>query len=173
MKGIFKYSLVLFALLYLGAANASIDVYSFSNEDNRTKYHALTKELRCPKCQNQDIADSNSPIASDMRREVHRLLEEGKDHDQVVQFMVERFGEFVTYKPKVSSETYVLWYGPWVLIGIGILIIAFVLRSKVATRKRASAKTDNVKESPQNGNTHSRVEALLKKYDETTEQEKS
>ena len=77
-----KSILVLFTLLlglnlFTPFANADIDVYEFSTEEKRTRYLDLTKELRCPKCQNQDIADSNAPIAQDMRREVHRMVEEG------------------------------------------------------------------------------------------------
>ena len=80
--------------------HAAIDVYDFDDEAKRADFVALTKELRCPKCQNQDIADSNAPIAKDMRTEVHRLLEEGKDKDSIIAYMIERFGGFVSYKPK-------------------------------------------------------------------------
>jgi cytochrome c-type biogenesis protein CcmH len=107
---------------------ASIDVYEFENERQRADFVSLTKELRCPKCQNQDIADSNAPIAADMRKEVHRLLGEGKDKESIVNYMIDRFGEFVTYKPKKSLETFMLWYGPWILILIGIFIIFSILK---------------------------------------------
>ncbi|KZZ13452.1 hypothetical protein A3751_19515, partial [Oleiphilus sp. HI0080] len=101
--------------------SSSIDVFEFSSDENRQSYKELTRELRCPKCQNQDIADSNAPIAKDMRVQVHRLVEDGKTSDEVVNYMIERFGDFVTYKPKVSTETYLLWYGPWVFIVLGAL----------------------------------------------------
>lgn len=123
--------LLLFMLLTVsGSAQAVIDVYEFENESQRQQYQSLTKILRCPKCQNQDIADSNSPIASDMRREVHRLVREGKTEEEVVDFMVERFDEFVTYKPKVSASTYALWYGPWLLVAIGLVIVVLLVRSR-------------------------------------------
>lgn len=123
-----KSIIILFvALLSLNLAStyvsADIDVYEFSTEDKRARYLDLTKELRCPKCQNQDIADSNAPIAQDMRREVHRMVEEGRSHDDVVSFMIERFGEFVTYKPKVIPSTYLLWYGPFALILLGVIVV--------------------------------------------------
>lgn len=111
------------------AALASIDVFEFSSEQKRAEYNALTKELRCPKCQNQDIADSNSPIAQDMRFQVHRLIEEGKSPATVVEFMVERFGDFVTYKPKIIPATYLLWFGPFMLVGLGLLVV-LLLSSK-------------------------------------------
>lgn len=128
-----------FLLAVAGSAQAVIDVYEFENETQRQQYQALTKILRCPKCQNQDIADSNSPIASDMRREVHRLVREGKTEDEVVQFMVERFDEFVTYKPRVTAATYALWYGPWLLVAMGVGIVILLVRSR---RKNAAAVDD-------------------------------
>jgi len=123
-----RLNVLLFLLIVHQISFASIDVYEFDNEQKRQDFVTLTKELRCPKCQNQDIADSNAPIAADMRKEVHRLLGEGKDKQSIVDYMIDRFGEFVTYKPKKSSETFVLWYGPWVLIFIGILIILSIIR---------------------------------------------
>ncbi len=111
---------------------ASIDAKEFSSEENRAVYLDLTRELRCPKCQNQDIADSNAPIAQDMRAQVHILVEEGKTHEQVVDYMIERFGEFVSYRPRVTTETYLLWYGPWVLIGLGALVV-FLLSQRTRT----------------------------------------
>jgi cytochrome c-type biogenesis protein CcmH len=111
---------------------ASIDAKEFSSEENRAVYLDLTRELRCPKCQNQDIADSNAPIAQDMRAQVHILVEEGKTHEQVVDYMIERFGEFVSYRPRVTTETYLLWYGPWVLIGLGALVVFLLSQRKGA-----------------------------------------
>ena len=107
----------------------------FSSEDKLQAYQDLTKELRCPKCQNQDIKDSNAPIAQDMRREVHRLVEEGKSHDQVIGFMIERFGDFVTYTPKIAKETYVLWFGPIAFVLIGLIAIAMVVSKKKKTNR--------------------------------------
>jgi len=82
-----------------GVAKAAIDTYQFRDEAERERYQQLTKELRCPKCQNQDIADSNAPIAADLRREIFRMLGEGKNNQQIVDFMVDRYGDFVRYKP--------------------------------------------------------------------------
>tara|TARA_R110001599_G_scaffold311023_3_gene518283 strand:+ start:137 stop:610 length:474 start_codon:yes stop_codon:yes gene_type:complete len=147
-----RLSILLFLLMMHQSGFASIDVYEFDNEQKRQDFVTLTKELRCPKCQNQDIADSNAPIAADMRKEVHRLLGEGKDKESIVNYMIDRFGEFVTYKPKKSSETFVLWYGPWVLIFIGILIILSVIRMN------KKEKYEQIKSSEQ-------VSRLLDKYD--------
>ena len=138
-------------------AASSIDVFEFSDPENREAYKELTRELRCPKCQNQDIADSNAPIAKDMRAQVHRLLEEGKSQDEVIDFMVERFGDFVTYKPKVSVETYLLWYGPWVFVALGALIIVLIARRKTKVHRQEESVSGPTQEAD-------KVQALLDKY---------
>jgi len=145
---------------------AEIDLYKFKDEESRLNYSALTKELRCPKCQNQDIADSNAPIASDMRREVHRLLEEGKSPAEVVDFMIDRFGEFVTYKPKVAPATYALWYGPWVLVFCGGLLIYFMIRRRTNGTPNEEVPESNPSE-PASSSTDGqnlKVKALLDRY---------
>ena len=141
MKQIFLVFLVLLGINLLSTyASASIDIFEFASEENRERYLALTKELRCPKCQNQDIADSNAPIAEDMRRETHRLVEQGESHDDIVKYMVERFGEFVTYKPKVIPETYVLWFAPWVLLFLGVVIVVTMTKKRrIKAEVQASA----------------------------------
>ncbi|OKY26065.1 MULTISPECIES: cytochrome c-type biogenesis protein [Thalassotalea] len=106
------------------------DTYVFDNPVTEIRYKALIKELRCPKCQNQNLADSNAPIAKDLRREVFQLLQEGKADKEIVDFMVARYGEFVLYRPKVSPLTYVLWFGPLVLLLIGIVVLVLIVRKK-------------------------------------------
>ncbi|MDX1451923.1 MAG: cytochrome c-type biogenesis protein [Oleiphilaceae bacterium] len=138
MRRLFSASVGALLLIMAFTAAASIDVYEFETDQQRAAYLELIRELRCPKCQNQDIADSNAPIAQDMRAAVHRLLNEGKSHDEIVAYMVERFGDFVSYKPKVSSETYLLWFGPWLLLILGVVCIV-VLGRKRASEKAASA----------------------------------
>ena len=99
---------LVFGLTLTGVAQAAIDTYEFKNDAERDRFRELTKELRCPKCQNQDIADSNAPIAADLRREIFRMLGEGKSNQQIVDFMVDRYGDFVRYKPALSGRTWLL-----------------------------------------------------------------
>ena len=103
---------VVLGLTLTGVAHAAIDTYEFANDAERERFRELTKELRCPKCQNQDIADSNAPIATDLRREIFRMLGEGKDNQQILDFMVARYGDFVLYKPALTGKTAVLWFDP-------------------------------------------------------------
>jgi len=133
------HKVMLFALLSLfffsnTPAHASpVDTYEFENEVTKIRFNALTKELRCPKCQNQNLADSNSPIAADLRREVYELLQQGKADIEIVDFMVKRYGDFVLYRPRVSSLTYILWFGPALLLLFGVIIVVVILRKKPAT----------------------------------------
>ncbi|GAA0813835.1 cytochrome c maturation protein CcmH [Colwellia asteriadis] len=112
-----------------------MDTYEFHDEVTKIRFQALTKELRCPKCQNQNLADSNSPIAADLRNEVYELLMQGKADIEIVDFMVKRYGEFVLYRPRVSQLTYVLWFGPAVLILFGAIVVTVIVRRKPVAEK--------------------------------------
>lgn len=131
--------LVIISVLYTFNVNSAIaspvDTYEFRDEVTKVRFQALSKELRCPKCQNQNLADSNSPIAADLRKELYELLQQGKADSEVVNFMVDRYGEFVLYRPRVSSSTYVLWFGPAVLILLGIIVVIVIVRRKPVDKK--------------------------------------
>lgn len=134
------------ALLTLGlatVAHAAIDAYEFRDEAERARYVELTKELRCPKCQNQDIADSNAPIAADLRKEIFRMLGEGQSNQQIIAFMVDRYGDFVRYKPALNSRTWLLWFGPAGLLIGGLLVIGvIVVRRRGQGRGESDALSD-------------------------------
>ena len=118
----------------VSVAYAAIDAYEFRDDAERARYAELTKELRCPKCQNQDIADSNAPIAADLRKEIFRMLGEGKDNQQIIDFMVDRYGDFVRYKPALTSKTALLWFGPAGLLLGGVVVIALIVRRRRVER---------------------------------------
>ncbi len=121
----------LLGLSLVGVAHAAIDTYQFKDEVERERFRSLTEELRCPKCQNQNIADSNAPIATDLRREIYRMLQEGRSDKEVIDFLVSRYGDFVMYKPPLDSRTWLLWFGPFALLGLGgILLYGLVLRRR-------------------------------------------
>jgi cytochrome c-type biogenesis protein CcmH len=131
--------IIVLAITSLFAGNIAyaspVETFEFQDEVTKIRFQALSKELRCPKCQNQNLADSNSPIAEDLRRELYELLQQGKADSEIVDFMVSRYGEFVLYRPRVSSLTYVLWFGPALLILIGIIVVIIILRKKPATKE--------------------------------------
>ena len=113
-----------------GVAKAAIDTYQFRDDAERERYQQLTKELRCPKCQNQDIADSNAPIAADLRKEIFRMLGEGRSNQQIIDFMVDRYGDFVRYKPALTGKTALLWFGPAGLLLAGVVVMAVIVRRR-------------------------------------------
>ena len=125
--------LLLAALLGLclaGAAHAAIDTYEFRDEVERERFRSLTAELRCPKCQNQNIADSNAPIAQDLRKLLYQQLEAGAGDEEILDYMVARYGEFVRYRPSFDGLTAVLWLAPIVLLLLGVTIAALTLRGR-------------------------------------------
>lgn len=117
-------------VLFSCQLSATVDVYDFSNQENYERYRELTEELRCPKCQNQNIADSDAQIAKDLRREVYRMVEEGQSDDQVVRFMVDRYGEFVHYRPSMHGMTFWLWATPVLLVLIALPLLFFWVRRR-------------------------------------------
>lgn len=119
--------------LSLGASSlsATISTYTFEDDALRERYQSLTAELRCPKCQNQNIADSDAPIATDMRDEVYRQLMAGASDQAIIDAMVGRFGEFVHYRPQFEPRTWLLWLAPAVAALIGVLVVVIMgLRSR-------------------------------------------
>jgi cytochrome c-type biogenesis protein CcmH len=124
-------SAVALGLAIFSTTQAAIDTYEFANETERQRYRNLVEELRCPKCQNQNIADSDAPIAMDLRAQIFRMLEEGKSNDQIIDYLVSRYGDFVLYNPPVTSRTLLLWYGP-----AGLLVGGFILLGVILVRRR-------------------------------------
>ncbi|MEG9545917.1 cytochrome c-type biogenesis protein [Mannheimia sp. HC-2023] len=111
------------------ALSAPVELHKFDNPKQEADYRALIQELRCPQCQNNNIADSNATISTDMRAKTLELLKEGKSKDEVVEYMIERYGNFVTYNPPMTPATLILWVLPLILIALGL---GFVLRRKKA-----------------------------------------
>lgn len=111
---------------------AAIDTYQFKSDAQEQQYRQITEQLRCPKCQNTSIAASDSIIAADMRTKVYQLLNEGQNRQQIVQYMVARYGNFVTYEPPVTPATLILWLGPLLFVLIGAMFI--VMRARLQSR---------------------------------------
>lgn len=121
--------LVLLLSMATAAMATPVDTYEFKSPENQKRGLSLAHELRCPQCQNQNLIDSNSPVARDLRLEVYKMVDEGKGDDEIIEFMTSRYGEFVLYKPKMETKTYILWLGPVGLLLLG-LIIGFIFIRK-------------------------------------------
>ncbi|SIR09554.1 cytochrome c-type biogenesis protein CcmH [Aeromonas sp. RU39B] len=115
-------------MLFSLPVRADIDVYQFDNDNQEQVFRELTRELRCPKCQNQDIADSNAGLAKDLRDKTYQMLRAGKSKQDVIDYMVARYGNFILYDPPLMASTLILWLAPLGAIVLGMLFI--VLRSR-------------------------------------------
>ncbi len=124
-------------------ARAAIDLTDFGgNQELEDRYHALVTELRCLVCQNQTIADSNADLAKDLRREVRDMLVKGKSDEEIKDFMLERYGDFVLYKPPVKTTTVPLWIGPFVLLAIGLVVVVVMVRRRGGQAQPAMKRED-------------------------------
>lgn len=120
-------------LLTLCAAfslHAAIEIYEFDTPEQEQAFKQLGKELRCPKCQNNNIADSNAGLAQDIRDKVYVMLKSGKTEDEIVDYMVLRYGNFVTYNPPLTASTLILWLGPVLFLVIGFIVLVRISRKK-------------------------------------------
>lgn len=104
------------------------DIYSFDNDQQKTQFENLTQQLRCLVCQNETLADSNAPLAQDLRGQVAVLIKQNKSNDEIIHYLVQRYGDFILFKPPLKSTTYLLWFGPFVLLLVGFAIIIIWIR---------------------------------------------
>ena len=143
------------ALLALGV-QARVEVHEFDSPEQEDRYNKLIAELRCLVCQNQNLADSNADLARDLRAKTYSLLQEGRSDQEVVDYMVQRYGDFVLYRPPLQSNTLVLWVGPFVILALGFWVLMRAIR-----RRRGS-------ETPLSEAERARIEALLDTEDRTS-----
>lgn len=109
---------------------AAIEVHEFDNEVDGKRYQTFIDEMRCPKCQNQNLAGTNSPIAMDLRRELELMIKDGKSDKEIVDFMVDRYGEFILYRPRLSPATLLLWGAPVFLLIFGVIMLLLIVRKR-------------------------------------------
>ena len=120
-------------LLMISINSHAVDSRQLSDPKQQESYETLTKELRCLVCQNQTIADSNAELASDLRRQVYEMLQQGKSEQDIIGYMTDRYGEFVLYKPAFAGKTSLLWIAPVLFLFMGLMTVFFVIRRKRAT----------------------------------------
>jgi cytochrome c-type biogenesis protein CcmH len=157
MKFVFQH-LVAALLLVACQALALIETYDFTNPELENRYHYLSEELRCPKCQNQNIADSNAPIAQDLRKLLHQQLEQGASDEEILEYMVARYGEFVRYRPRFDGVGVFLWLAPVLLLLAGIGVLMAVLRSRPGKRGTGTDKLNTEEQA--------RLQSLLDKAEQ-------
>ena len=134
--------LALMVVLAAGSAYAIDAGKAFDDPQMQTRYEKITSEVRCLVCQNQTIKDSNAFLADDLRREIRRMLTEGKTDAEIYDFLVVRYGDFVLYRPRMSGKTLVLWIAPFLLIIVGGLVAFNVVRGRMAMPIDDDSDTD-------------------------------
>jgi len=117
-------------LFWAAQSPAGLEKFDFSGNVDEDRYKELITEIRCLVCQNQSLADSDAELAHDLRQEVYDLMQKGQDNTQIVDFLVYRYGDFVLYKPPVKPSTYWLWYGPFALLVLGIIMLIKTVRQR-------------------------------------------
>lgn len=120
---------IIFLLAFASTASAAIEAYEFNTPEMEADYNRLVNELRCLVCQNQNLAGSDADLARDLRRQTYEMLVAGKTTDQVVEYMIARYGDFVLYRPQFQLNTYLLWLGPFVLLVVVLVVLVRRLRS--------------------------------------------
>ena len=124
----------------------NVQPLEFRNAAEEQRFHALTVELRCVMCQNQSLADSDAPIAHDLRQEVFNLMRAGRSDAEIKTFLVERYGEFVLYRPRFGGGTLLLWLGPMLVLLGGIAVVAVVVRRRASANRVAPDPLDEGQE---------------------------
>ncbi|MCX7543965.1 cytochrome c-type biogenesis protein [Marinicella gelatinilytica] len=117
-------------LLLSSSSLWAIEVYDFKNQQQRELYQELTQELRCLVCQNQNLADSDADLAKDLKNQVADFVMNNQDKDTILAYMVQRYGDFVTYNPPLNAGTFFLWFSPFIVLLIGAVILIFNIRKK-------------------------------------------
>lgn len=140
-----NFLLVFFVLVGLGAvpshAGVTLEAFTFETPDEEERFKHLIEELRCLVCQNQSLVDSDAELAHDLRAEVYTMMQTGRPDDEIIQFLVARYGDFVLYNPPIKPSTYLLWFGPFVLLFIAaLLLLRAVLRQKKTTAPQISTE---------------------------------
>jgi len=162
---------VCFGLVFSAVVLAnSIGIHEFSSDEQRASYVSLVQQIRCPKCQNQNILDSNSQISIDLRNQVARLLKEGQSEDEIKVYLVNRYSDFVLYEPPLNMGTMLLWYGPVIMFLLGLMVFYYSVqrRRRLAVEKPEDASDDDLA-----GNTAIAVDQPMDQVDtgEETKQE--
>lgn len=123
-------ALLISVFFLVPTAQSVVEVNQFETVEEEKRYKELLEELRCPKCQNQNLLDSDAPIAKDLRRRTRSLIEEGKSNEEVKSYMLDRYGDFVLYKPRFNAATALLWLGPFILLGVVVILLLRRIKNK-------------------------------------------
>jgi len=154
MHKIFPVFIILTGLLFSTVvSSAPIETFKFDSPETEKIFHKLSGELRCLVCQNQNIAESNAELAQDLRLQIYTMLSAGKTEDEIVAFMVKRYGDYVLYRPPFKPVTWLLWFGPVIIFVFGLV---FVVRYMKAQNKNEQIKSLSIEEKKRIKNLHAK-----------------
>lgn len=138
--------ITLFFLLCVsfGAISAPVETFQFDSPETEKTFHKLSEELRCLVCQNQNVAESNADLAKDLRLEIYTMLSDGKTEDEIVDFMVQRYGDYVLYRPPLKPMTWLLWFGPVIIFAIALVFVVRFLKSQDDATQTDSLSKDDI-----------------------------
>jgi len=140
-------------LIVSASALAAIEVYDFDSPEQENQFQELSNTLRCPKCQNNTIADSNAALAQDLRHKVYEMTKQGQSKQEIIDYMTARYGDFITYNPPFTASTAILWLGPLAVLAIGFSVIVVRSRGRSKAAAGQGQQWDSAKEA--------RLKALL------------
>lgn len=126
----------------LGVVAAPIETFKFESAETEKVFHKLSEELRCLVCQNQNVAESNADLAKDLRLEIYTMLSAGKSEDEIVDFMVQRYGDYVLYRPPFKPMTWLLWFAPVIIFVFGLIYVVRLMKSQSSAAQQPAALSD-------------------------------
>ncbi len=135
MKTLFPLTLIFF-VVFSSSVYSNDEPVVFKNKNHEHRYQSLIEEIRCLVCQNQSLADSDADLAQDLRKEIYDMIVSEKSDEQIIQFLVERYGDFVLYRPPLKENTWLLWFGPFLFAFIGLFAAIIIIKRQ--------AKTNNI-----------------------------
>ena len=139
-----KIIVVLLLALSFSVSAAPIETFKFDSPEKEKIFHKLSDELRCLVCQNQNVAESNAELAKDLRLEIYTMLNQGKTEDEIVDFMVQRYGDYVLYRPPFKPMTWLLWFGPGIIFVIGLIFVVRFIKAQNKDAQLVSMSADEI-----------------------------
>lgn len=150
--------LSLLALFPIAQVDGAVDAFAFDTQEQQERFRHLSNEFRCPMCQNTNLTGSSGGVAEDLRREIYMMIMEGRTDEEITRFMLDRYGDFILYRPRLTGETILLWFGPLLfLLAGGWVVLGIVRRARPV--ERAIPELD--------ASEQERLRKLLEKVDES------
>lgn len=153
----FFWCILLFFCLINFANAATVDLYVFDNPKQERQFQKLNQNFRCLVCQNETLADSNAPLAKDLRFEIYRMIKQNKSDQEIIDYLVDRYGDFVLFKPRFAVPTLVLWLGPFIMLMLALVRLYWLIHQRRKQAKKSAAYTFSEED-------RQRIKHLLREY---------